>query len=107
MKWGRHKGSSKSSASIPASADHVTAEAHRAKLKAGGVKALSNADLQALNTRMQLERTQRDLTGQQQTKFDKGHSHIKKILSTGKTLNDIYNTVNSPAGKALKKAVKK
>jgi predicted ATPase with chaperone activity len=90
-----------------ASTDHVTAEAHKARVKAGGVKVLSNMDLKALNERMQLEQTHRNLSGQAPSKFEKGHGHVKKILSTAKTLSDIYNTVQSPAGKALKKAVTK
>lgn len=107
MKWGQRKGSSSSSStSSPGpSADHVAAEAHKAKVRAGGVKALSNEELQKLNTRMQLEQNHRNLAGQAPTKFEKGHSHVKKILAAGKTVSDIYNTVNSPAGKALRKAV--
>lgn len=108
MKWGSRKGSSSSSStsSKPGpSTDHETAEAHRATIKAGGVKALSNADLKQLNERMQLEQTNRDLNGRRPSTFAKGHGHVKKVLATGKTLADVYNTVNSPAGKALRKAV--
>jgi hypothetical protein len=109
MKWGQHKGSSSSSSSSKPepSSDHETAEAHRARIKAGGVKALSNMDLEALNKRMQLEQTHRDLTGKRPSSFDKGHGHVKKVLAAGKTLADVYNTVNSPAGKALKTTIKK
>lgn len=108
MKWGSSKDSSSSSASKPtASADHIVAEGHKSKLREGGIKTLSNAELKTLNERMQLEATHRNLSGQTPTKFEKGHGHVKKILSTTKTLADIYNTVNSPAGKALKKAITK
>jgi hypothetical protein len=109
MKWGSRKGgSSAPSHPTPApSADHIVAEAHKAKIKSGGVKALSNHDLQQLVTRMNLEQQHHNLAGNRQTKIDSGHGHVKKILSVAKTLNDIHNTVNGPVGKAIKKAVTK
>lgn len=108
MKWGSRKGSSSTSSHVPsASEDHLTAEAHRAKLRAGGIKALSNQELTQLNTRMQLEQTHRNLSGQQPSKFEKGHAHVKRVLSVAKTLNDIHNTINGPVGKAVKTAVTK
>lgn len=76
-------------------------------MRAGGIKALSNDELQKLNTRMQLEQNHRNLADKQPSKFNKGHGHVKKVLAAGKTLADVYNTVNSPAGKALRKAVTK
>lgn len=109
MKWGVRKGSSSSDSTTSrpgASADHIVAEAHKAKIRTTGLHALSNKDLEELNKRMQLEQTQRDLSGKKPNQFDKGHSHVKKVLAAGKTLADIYNTVNSPAGKALKTAIK-
>lgn len=108
MKWGQRKGSSSSTTtSHPgASSDHQEAESIRTKLKTGGVSSLANNELQKLNTRMQLEANHRNLSGQQPNKFEKGHGHVKKVLAAGKTLADIYNTVNSPAGKALKTAIK-
>lgn len=107
MKWGVRKGSSSSTSEHGPSSDHLEAEAHRAKLRAGGIKALSNDELQKLNTRMQLEQNHRNLADKQPSKFNKGHGHVKKVLAAGKTLADVYNTVNSPAGKALRKAVTK
>jgi hypothetical protein len=108
MKWGHRKGSSSSTTSSHpgVSADHQNAEAIKTKLRTGGVSSLANHELQSLNTRMQLEANHRNLSGQQPNKFEKGHSHVKKVLAAGKTLSDIYNTVNSPAGKALKTALK-
>lgn len=105
MKWGVRKGPSSSRSSTPESTDHQTAEAIKTKLRTGGVKSLANHELQTLNTRMQLEATHRNLNGGQPSTFDKGHNHVKKVLAAGKTLADIYNTVNSPAGKAVRKAV--
>jgi hypothetical protein len=110
MKWGQRKGSSSSSStsSKPStSPDHQQAEAIKTKLRTGGVQSLANHELQTLNTRMQLEANHRNLAGSKPTTFDKGHGHVKKVLAAGKTLADIYNTVNSPAGKVAKTAIKK
>lgn len=71
------------------------------------MKSLENHELQTLNTRMQLEANHRNLNAGKPSTFDKGHSHVKKILAAGKTVADIYNTVNSPAGKVATTALKK
>jgi hypothetical protein len=110
MKWGVRKGSS-STSSIPshaaASADHIVAEKHKDTVRKAGVKALSNADLQQLVTRLNLEKQHRDLAGQSPSKVDRGHKHVKKVLGIAKTVGEIYALGGSPAGKALKKAVVK
>jgi hypothetical protein len=85
----------------------MTVQAYKARVKAGGVKTLSNNELQALVTRSNLEQQHRDLMSKEPTTFEKGHKHIKKILAVGKTLNDIHNTANGPVGKAVRKAVTK
>lgn len=104
MKWGVRKAPSSSAPHV--SPDHVIAEGHKSVIKEHGVKALSNADLESLNKRMQLEQTHRDLKTKAPTKFKSGHSHVKTVLSVAKTLNDIHNTVNGPIGKAAIKVAK-
>lgn len=108
MKWGSKRGSSSKSSPVPthASSDHIQAEAHKAKISAHGVKALSNGELQSVLTRMNLEQQHKNLQAQKPTKFETGHQHVKRILGVAKTLNDIHNTVNGPVGKAIKTAVK-
>jgi hypothetical protein len=59
MKWGVRSASSK--AEEHASPDHVTVEAAKAKAASGGVKALSNVELQTIVTRMNLEQQHRNL----------------------------------------------
>lgn len=103
MRWGIRKGRS-SSPSHPVSEDHASAEAHSSKAKEGGVKALSNKELQAIITRKNLEKQHRDLVGGGK-KFEKGHNKVKKILSALKTLNDINTTVETTT-KAVKAASK-
>lgn len=111
MRWGVRKSEpsgSSSSSNAHASQDHLEVEAHRAKAKEHGVKALSNDDLQKVLTRLDLEqrlKTHGDKSSKT-TSFDKGHGHIKRIISVGKTINDIHNTVNGPVGKAVKTAYK-
>ena len=111
MKWGVRKSASESTSSGHApSVDHVAAEAHKARIKAGGTKVLSNHELQQLITRMSLEDQHRNLASKAPSKFtkvEKGDAHVKKVLKVTKTLADVYNTVNSPAGKALKTVIKK
>lgn len=108
MRWGVRKGSSESTSSHEGpSTDHLVAEAHKATVKTSGVRALSNNDLQQLVTRLNLEQQHRTLTTQTPSKIDKGHGHVKKVLKIAKTVGDVYNTANSPAGKALQKALKK
>lgn len=90
MRWGQRK----ARPSHPVSEDHATVQGHMNKAKEGGVKALSNKELQDVITRKNLEKQHRELVGGG-NKFDKGHKHIKKILSVAKTLNDIHNTVDT------------
>lgn len=108
MKWGVRKSSSSGASSrVGPSADHIVAQKHQETVRTSGVKALSNTDLQQLVTRLNLEKQHRDLVGQAPSKVDRGHNHVKKVLKLGKTVGEIYNLVNSPAGKALKTALKK
>jgi hypothetical protein len=92
MKWGVRK--RRSSPSHPASEDHATVEAHSSKAKEGGLKALSNKELQDIITRKNLEKQHRELVGSGH-KFEKGHKRVKKALSAIKTLNDIHSTVDT------------
>ena len=90
MRWGKRK----ARPSHPVSEDHANAAAASTKAKEGGVKALSNKELQDIITRKNLEKQHRELVGGG-NKFDKGHKHIKKVLSVAKTLNDIHSTVEN------------
>ena len=90
----------------PAHHDHKVAQKHKAVVKQHGIQALSNADLQRLNTRMQLEQNHHNLVKQAPTKFKTGHAHVKTILAVAGTLSSLHGTVNGPLGKAVKTAVK-
>jgi hypothetical protein len=107
MRWGVRKSeSSGSSAPSHASQDHLVVEAHKARAKEHGVQALSNHDLQTVLTRADLESRFNNHKKNEKNSFDKSHGHIKRIISVGKTINDIHNTVNGPVGKAIKTAYK-
>jgi len=57
MKWGvRRSQAQLNSAKPPASDDHTTAKAAKAKVKAGGLKSLSNDELKTYLERMDLEK---------------------------------------------------
>lgn len=87
------------------SSDSVKARTNLNRAKRSGVSALSNNDLQALNNRLQLERTFNSLkppgTGTQVL------SVTKELLSMGKTANEAMAFANSPAGKTIAASLKK
>lgn len=114
MKWGVRRadsggGSSSSPApaktSRPASADVKNVDSHRETIKSGGTRALSNKELREVVERMNLDQQYAGLVGREPTKISRGHEAVKKSLTLAKTGQDIYNVVNSPAGKALRKAL--
>lgn len=109
MKWGVSKRSSSSrpNTSNPPSIDHLVAQTHQARIKAGGVKVLSNQELQQLVSRLNLEQQHRNLASQQPHKIDVGQDHVKRVLKVVKTLQEIHGVVNSPAGKAAQKLILK
>lgn len=80
MHWGSRKGSSSTSTPSP-SQDHTTVEAHRAKIKAGGVKALSNKELQDIVTRANLEQQHHRLAPK------------SPVHQVGKVLGDVLQNV--------------
>lgn len=100
MKWGSKKGGSTSS--HPPSADHVVVEGHKAKIKSGGVKALSNVELQQVVTRASLEQQHSRLAPKTGT-----HRAVKVVgdvlANVGK--QHLTKVVGNLAEKAIKKQV--
>jgi hypothetical protein len=103
MKWGVRRSRS-SIDSAPASADTKTIDSHKETVKSGGTRALQTHELQALVNRMNLEKQYKDLLDKEPNSFKTGQKAVKQVLSVGKTLNEVHSFVNSPIGKALKKA---
>lgn len=100
MRWGVRKRRSDE----PGSPDAERAKQHAATVKKSGTKALSNKELQELVTRMNLEQQFSTLSAKQKQNRD-GKAFVREILSTGRTINDVIQFVNSPAGKIVKKSL--
>jgi 2'-5' RNA ligase len=105
MKWGVRR-SSTSTSSDPDSDDVAAVKASKAKISKnrGKTDSLSNKDLQELVNRMNLEQ-QYSKIKKDSKPINKGNKKIQEILNKSKTLNDVVNFINSPAGKVIRKAV--
>jgi 2'-5' RNA ligase len=105
MKWGvRRVDPGGSSSRSMDSADTKMIDAHLKKISAGGTRALNTEELQKVVSRMNLEQQYSKMMAEKST-LDAGHDQVKKALSIGQTLSNIYNLSKSPAGKALRKAL--
>jgi hypothetical protein len=112
MHWGQHKpgthshngppkGRRKAKPTKPGpSEDHTNAADARAKIKTGGVKTLSNKELEQVVKRMNLEQQYAGLVAREPTRMKKAGAAIKGILGVTKTAVDVYNLTNSAAFKA-------
>jgi hypothetical protein len=113
MKWGvrrdraqlaRTSGKKTPDSKTP-SEDSAKASAARSKAKKGGVRTLSNQELQDLTNRMNLEQSYNRLSGQK-SKLEKGKARVGQILSLGKTANDVAAFAASPMGRQLLGTIK-
>lgn len=69
------------------------------------VSEMSTAELKKVNERLQLEQTYSQLS-KKTSKVTKGGEYVKTVIGLGKTAADVYNMVNSPAGKAVQEMIK-
>ena len=104
MQWGRRKaGTGKASTHVKkGSEDHEKSR----ELNAKKPRDLSNSELKALNNRLQLERSHKDLT-RTTSNFNKGHDKVKAVLAVAATAQAAYTFANSPMGKQIAGALKK
>jgi hypothetical protein len=105
MKWGviRERGANGRVTSKVVSEDHAKSR----ELKAKPRSQMSNKELEELNKRLQLEKTNNEL--QSRTALQKiktGTSIAATILAVGGTANAAVSFVKSPAGQATIKAVR-
>lgn len=105
MKWGvvRERGSNGRVTSKVVSDDHTRSR----ELKAKPRSQMSNKELEDLNKRLQLEKTNNEL--QSRTALQKiktGTAIAGTILAVGATANTAITFVKSPAGQAIIKAVR-
>lgn len=119
MKWGRKSASKPGTTHVPEQT-HNSETASKKKptnsddyeiartLKKKNPKTMTNKELKDLNARLQLEKSYRELKS---ADMQKGIDSVKSIVSTGKTITGIYDTVHevasSPMTKAIIKALKK
>lgn len=78
-------------------------ENHRVAKKTG-TKALSTKELQELVTRLNLEQ---QYSRMNPSTRQKGHATVKNLLAVGVTVNSAILFAQSPAGKAIAKALKR
>lgn len=105
MKWGVRRAGDSSSSS-PASADSKLATAAQTKINEGGVRSVSNHELQLLVNRMNLEKQYSQLQIQNKSQMDRGLQTTQKILKVGKTVEDVRRFLDTPSGKILKNTLK-
>jgi len=107
MKWGVRRpvgsdGKVKGSSST-ASADHIESR----KAKKVKLAELSNKDLQALNNRLQLERTNRQLqTRDALTAIKKGTAVVNTVVGAGTAVTTLIAFSKSPLGLQIREAFK-
>lgn len=107
MKWGVRRSRAelaKTRAGHEPSSDASAARRTQAQVKKGGIGSVSNADLRALNERLNLEKNYKSLTSSKQKD---GQSFVEKVVKGGKTMNDVYKFYNSPVGTAMRTQVTK
>lgn len=106
MKWGvrRARGADGRVTSKVISNDHLESRQLGAKKQS----ALSNKELETVNRRLQLERTNKELQSRGALqKIKVGTSIAGTILAVGTTITSAYNFTQSPAGKAIIESIKK
>lgn len=104
MKWGVTRSQEGSRDSD--SADVAAVKSSKAKISKnnGKTDSLSNKDLQDVVTRMNLEQQYSKLQKEKKP-LGKGLKKVDEIIKRSKTLNEVVNFVNSPAGKVIRKAI--
>ncbi len=99
MRWGVRRSRGASGRVSTSSEDHLTSR----QLKKKKAKELSNAELKALNNRLNLERNLRDL---KISDSQKGLEFVKTITAVGTTLAAAYALSETPLGKATVSVIK-
>jgi hypothetical protein len=95
MKWGVRRSESQLARSRGSSEDFINSRS----IKKNPTRTLSNREIQAVNTRLQLERQYAQLT-KEQTVVSRGSRFVKGAIAAVSTAGTIYTLANSPFGKA-------
>lgn len=101
---GMHWGVRRSRLTAPESPDATRVRTIQEKVRKGGTRALTNEEIQALVTRMNLEQQYGRLNP---GKAQRGAQIAADILRIGSTVNQVVAFAKSPAGKAVAAALKR
>lgn len=106
MKWGVRRTDSQLARARGAkpSEDHKKVASYQARAKAGGVKTLSNKEMQAVVNRLNLEQNYKRLNP---STINRGLNTTKSVVGAVGTVSSVIALANSPAGQAAKKAIQK
>jgi hypothetical protein len=103
MRWGvrRKRGPD---GTVGSSEDAAKALTTAKTIKKHGTSAVSNDDLRALVNRINLEKDYLRATAEK-SRVEKGQAVVGRMLSLGKTTNDVLKFTTSPAGKLVVEAM--
>lgn len=105
MKWGVRRSEAQLARARQGDSEDFTTSR---QLKSTPNRKLSTSELKKLNERLQLEKTNRELTaGSALEKVKRGNNIANTLLAVGITANAAIAFANSPAGQALKNAIMK
>jgi hypothetical protein len=105
MKWGQRIFSRGPAPDFSTMSDSQKASFAAKKARKQGVDSLSNAEMQAIVTRLNLER-QLSQIKHQSSKLNRGREFVNRQLKTGKTLNEMIAFANSPAGQLISASIR-
>lgn len=108
MRWGKRSRSAESSSSSSKEAPSTSSDHEKAsELKTKKISSMSNAELKALNNRMQLEKTYSELmsTPNAQVSTSKGMKYVKDAVAVAGTVRQVYDLYNSPMVKDIKNLI--
>lgn len=108
MKWGIRRDEPSRQTNSGYSQDAAVARRTQAKIqKQGGLHGVSNKELAALNTRLNLEQNYKRMVVAEPTKLEKAKKYVSTAQKVGTAINTVITFVNSPAGKLIRKTVLK
>ena len=105
MRWGIRRSRAvlaRARAGKAESDDAKEARAIALKVKKSGTKSLTNAEMQKLTTRLNLEN---NLANANKTVLQRGEKRVKRMLSYGTTMNNVIDFANTETGRMVSRAL--
>ena len=104
MRWGvrksRSESSAKSKTKTQKSADYIESR----QLKSRPLSSMSNAEIERLNRRLQLEKSYSELTANKRS-LEKGRTEVDRVLKYGETMNRVYKLATSKMVRSVARAI--